>query len=125
MQPVVLHTEEMAFHSSLADLDLRRLQLAFSDLFDRASEAIQRLGLDQDDIVLDRFLICRTPEGPHDIPAEWISDKARLIQSVQAHLRSFAKGSPQAPVPPLAAEILGLKVVVRAEPFPTREFPVP
>jgi hypothetical protein len=110
----------MPFESTLAELDMRRLQVAFSDLFDRAAEAIQRLALDQDDIVLDRILVCRTPAGLRETPAEWLADKDRLIAGLQAHLGTPTETKRDSAPPSIA----GLKVVVRSSPLPLREFPI-
>jgi hypothetical protein len=118
-----LHVEEAAFDCPVVDIDLRRLQLGFSELFDRAAQAVQRLGLDVDDVVFDRVLVCRTTNvACLEVVADWVADKERLIAHIQSHLAQAS--TPTARGGDLATlRIVALKVIVRCETLPTRDFP--
>ncbi|MCH8243983.1 MAG: hypothetical protein IH897_15435, partial [Planctomycetes bacterium] len=50
-------TENVAL--SLHDLSLDTLQREFGLLFDRAARALPKTGLDHDDVVFERRLVCR------------------------------------------------------------------
>ena len=71
---------------SLDALDLAFLRRAFSELFDAAAADVTRAGYDLDDVVMDRFLICRAPGGGESaevvatLPVTTLVDRVRLIE---------------------------------------------
>ena len=75
-------TEDVAF--SLHDLPLDTLRREFGLLFDRAARELQKTGLDHDDVVFERRLVCRRGDQTCDVPADWLADRDRLIQSVRS-----------------------------------------
>jgi len=75
-------TENVAF--SLQDLPLETLQREFGLLFDRAARALQKTGLDHDDVLFERRLVCRRGDQVRDVPAEWLADQDRLVQCVRS-----------------------------------------
>ncbi len=78
-------TENVAL--SLDDLPLETLRREFGLLFDRAARALQKTGLDHDDVVFERRLVCRRGDQTRDVPADWLADRDRLVQCV---LSAFA-----------------------------------
>ena len=74
-------TQDVAL--SLHDLPLDTLQREFGLLFDRAARALQKTGLDQDDVLFERRLVCRHGERTCDVHADWLADRDRLVQSVR------------------------------------------
>ena len=75
-------TENVAF--SLHDLPLETLRREFGLLFDRAARELQKTGLDHDDVVFERRLICRRGDQTCDVPADWLADRDRLVQCVRS-----------------------------------------
>ena len=75
-------TENVAF--SLHDLPLDTLRREFGLLFDRAARELPKTGLDHDDVVFERRLVCRRGEQTCDLPADGLADRDRLIQSVRS-----------------------------------------
>lgn len=75
-------TENFAF--SLHELPLETLRREFGLLFDRAARALPKSGLDQDDVVFERRLICRRGDQTCDVPADWLANRDRLVQSVRS-----------------------------------------
>jgi len=76
----VVYNETLPLVMSAAALDLERLRRGFAELFDRAAQAVQLAGYDQDDAVFERYLIVRTADGAEvTIKADWLADRERLI----------------------------------------------
>ena len=75
-------TQDVAL--SLHDLPLDTLQREFGLLFDRAARALQKTGLDHDDVLFERRLVCRRGDQTCDAPADWLADRVRLVQSVRS-----------------------------------------
>ena len=99
-----MHEQSAAFDSPLIELDLNSLRLAFVPLFDRAAHVVQLAGLEQDDSIIDRYLVCRDERGTERIiPAQWLSHRERLIESVCA---AFDNG------PASGIRLTGIKVQV-------------
>lgn len=72
---------------SLDALDLAFLRRAFSELFDAVAADVTRAGYDLDDVLVDRFLICRVPGGDESaevvatLPVTTLVDRVRLIEN--------------------------------------------
>ncbi len=79
---IISVTENVAL--SLHDLPLETLQREFGRLFDRAARALQKTGLDHDDVLFERRLVCRRGDQECDVPADWLADRDRLVQSVRS-----------------------------------------
>ncbi len=79
---IISVTEDVAL--SLHDLSLETLRREFGLLFDRAALALQKTGLDHDDVVFERRLVCRRGDQTCDVPADWLADRDRLIQCVRS-----------------------------------------
>ena len=75
-------TQDVAF--SLHDLPLETLRREFGLLFDRAARALQKTGLDHDDVLFERRLVCRRGDQECDVPADWLADRDRLVQCVRS-----------------------------------------
>ncbi len=75
-------TQDVAL--SLHDLPLETLQREFGLLFDRAARALQKTGLDHDDVLFERRLVCRRGDQTCDVPADWLADRDRLVQCVRS-----------------------------------------
>lgn len=68
----------------LADIDLDRLRRLFLVLADRASSAIPTARCDQDDTVMERFLLCRFGDGTvQSIPAEYLAEQESFQNSIR------------------------------------------
>lgn len=74
-------------------LDLEWLRRQFAEPFDGAAQAVQRAGLDQDDTVVERILVCDFggQDPPVSVPAAWLSDRARLQQALLEHCRKSGR----------------------------------
>jgi len=104
--------ETTAVALRLADVDMRELQLLFAELFDRAALALQKQGLEQDDAVFDRAVVCNVGTTRCEAAADWLSDRGRFIGQL---LGQLPRGSD-----PDTVRIVELKVTVHREPFPVR-----
>ena len=86
----VVYDETLPIEMAAAELDLERLRRGFAELFDRAAQAVQLAGYEQDDVVLERFLIVRTVCGEEmTLSAEWLSDRERLVQHLVRECRGI------------------------------------
>ena len=83
---IISVTENVAF--SLHDLPLETFQREFGLLFDRAARALQKTGLDHDDVLFERRLVCRRGDQVCDVPADWLADRDRLVQCVRSACNS-------------------------------------
>jgi hypothetical protein len=96
----------------LTGIDLDSIRRMFSDLFDRAALAVSRAGYDQDDAVVERFLVCRAGnEVDREVAAECLSDADRLAAQVVRAL--IAAGVAESAA--CHARIVGLKTVAILE----------
>jgi len=83
----VEYNETLSMEMSAAALDLERLRRGFAELFDRAAQAVQLAGYEQDDAVFERYLLVRTADGAEvTITAEWLADRERLIGHIAGSL---------------------------------------
>lgn len=79
----VLHNESLPMAMAVDALDLERLRRGFAELFDRAAQAVQLAGYEQDDAVLQRYLVVRAGGGEEfSVKAEWLADGERLIRHI-------------------------------------------
>ncbi len=73
-------------------VDLEQLRHQFAPPFDRAAQVVQRAGYEQDDAVIDRYLVCLFGSaGPHLIPAESLADRDRFVNHLMDAARLIAK----------------------------------
>lgn len=103
MEPLVIE---------LAKIDLDRLRRQFLVLADRASEAVPTARCDQDDTVMERFLLCRRGDGVvQSIPAAFLADRATFLNSIRGAM-SLPVGRESAKV---EVSVVGLMVKVSRE----------
>ena len=74
----------------LADIDLDRLRRLFLVLADRASSAVPTARCDQDDTVMERFLLCRFgDEAVQSIPAEFLAEQESFLNSIRGTMATL------------------------------------
>lgn len=82
-----LVTRRVEFSATLRDVDVQAVRAAFSRLFDQAAESVFRAGLDQDDAVVERFVVCRCAAGPDvRVPLPCLATAEALCGVVRAAL---------------------------------------
>ena len=97
-------------------LDLAFMRRAFSELFDTAAADVTRAGYDLDDVVVDRFLICRVPGGDKSaevvatLPVTTLVDRVRLIEDTFEAFRQ--ESGSQAPCDGVRVEELRAKATL-------------
>jgi hypothetical protein len=103
----VVYAETVPIEMRVGDLDLDRLRRGFAELFDRAAQAVQLAGYEQDDAVLERFLIVRSAGGEEIVVrADWLADRERLVRQIAAGLEDRSRG----PVDVADVQIVGARV---------------
>lgn len=101
-----LHTERLETSLPATAAALTGLSHDFSPLFDRAACAIRAEGYDLDDVVLERWLVCRVGAGDEvRLRAEPLSDSARLADAVH---QALGVAPPRAEATVTALEVLVL-----------------
>jgi len=98
----------------LAKLDFDRLREAMLPLFEAAAHAVQVAGYEQDDAVIDRFVVCHVKDDEITILADHFSTKAFFTASVSNQLiqQSFDTTNEQ------DVEIVSLRVTATLERWP-------
>ena len=111
-EPRTLYTETLPVEFSLNDLDLDVLRRRFAEVFDRAAHAVQLAGFEQDDAIIERYVICRLGERTElAVTAESLSDRERLSRHVTETIRlRTGPSTVQSDV-----RIVGLKVEARID----------
>ena len=100
---------------TVADLDLDRLRRCFAELFDRAAHAVQLAGYEQDDAVLERFLVVRSALGEEVAArADCLADRERLLNHTTAAVEAESGASADTH----ELTIVGLRVVAVVETGP-------
>jgi hypothetical protein len=108
----ILFEDTVPIDFPVAGIDLDVIRRVFSGLFDRAAQAVSRAGYDQDDAVVERFLVCRVGEATAlDIAAECLSEADRLAAQVVRALVAAGAGR----LGPAEIRIIGLKAVATLE----------
>ena len=108
----VVYAETVPIEMRVDDLDLDRLRRGFAELFDRAAHAVQLAGYEQDDAVLERFLIVRSAYGEEVVVrADWLADRERLIRQIAAELEDRSRG----PLDVSDVQIVGARVEAMLE----------
>lgn len=75
--------ERVPFSAELASINLTALRAACSRLFDKSARAVFLLGLDLDEVIVDRFLECRDgEESTFRIPLVSLTDRDALIRAI-------------------------------------------
>jgi hypothetical protein len=83
----VIAVSSVRVDEALDHVDLRSVRRRFSDLFDRAARAVHSMGLDLDDVVVDRLLTCATTWGGEwTVSAESLSDPQRFRDALVSSL---------------------------------------
>jgi hypothetical protein len=102
---------EIVFHKSdavclpVTASGLSGLPRAFSGMFDQAACAIRGEGFDLDEVIVERWLVCRGESGAEArIPAEPLSNPAQLVAVIKQALRTEARGG--------ALTVIAVEVVV-------------
>jgi hypothetical protein len=115
IQRKVVFDESVPWEGGLVELDLRRFQLGFAALMERAAAAVQVLGYEQDDSVVERLLVCQAGAGqPVTVGADWLADRERLIGHVAAQVGTSAGRA----VASNEVAIVALRVVATLEQWP-------
>ena len=108
----VVYAETVPIEMRVDDLDLDRLRRGFAELFDRAAHAVQLAGYEQDDAVLERFLIVRCAGGEEIVVrADWMMDCERLADHVASELGRTIDGTWK----PSDVQLIKIKVVAVLE----------
>jgi len=90
----VVYAETVPIETGVDGLDLGRLRRGFAELFDRAAQAVQLAGYEQDNAVLERFLIVRSAGGEEIVVrADWLADRERLVDHVVSELERAIDGT--------------------------------
>lgn len=77
----VLFDTSSPFQTTLDALDLTELRRAYSALFDRAATEVFRRGLDLDDVVVERFVVCRRADGETTrTPLTSLADRSAVVR---------------------------------------------
>lgn len=72
--------ERVPFSAELASIDLTELRAACCQLFDKSAHAVFLLGLDLDEVIVERFLECRdSEESTFRVPLASLTDRDVLI----------------------------------------------
>lgn len=83
--------ERLPIEQSLTNIDLDDLRQRFMPLFDRAAQAIQVAGYEQDDGLIVRRLVCATNGGfEHVIEADALCDANRFVAQITHEVGSAA-----------------------------------
>ena len=84
--PLFDHVEP--YVQTLSEIDLDAVRRKFSELFDRVARAVFRAGLDLDDVLVERQVVCRIDgHPPIRISADHLSDEDRFTQHVLAAVK--------------------------------------
>jgi hypothetical protein len=110
----VLGTEELRVAWRADAIPLDELQVAFADLFERAAYVVQCKGYEQDDTIVDRFLLCRNAERTYVVEASFISDGRLLVEQLKRDLRVACGGA----VELSNVTVVGLRVVTILDAWP-------
>lgn len=114
----ILCTQETAVDWPADAIPLDELQVHFADLFERAAYVVQCKGYEQDDTIVDRFLLCRIGEDTHVVEAAFISDENLLTKRLASDLETVTGKR----VALAATTVVGLRVVAILDGWP--EVPV-
>lgn len=91
IQRTLLYKETVEAGFRVDGVEVERLRYLFAPLFDRAAQAVQRAGHDQDDCIIDRFLICRMGTGNSwQAPVESLGERGRLLMRLMASAEHVA-----------------------------------
>lgn len=97
----IVFDETVPLRMALEAIDLDVLRRGFSDLFDRAALAASQAGLDLDDTIVDRRLVCKSvADESFQVEAVSLTDAGRVLESVRAAARGKQRGP---------TEIVGLR----------------
>ena len=84
LKRTVLLEETIPFSATIETLDLHELRAAFSSLFDQTAQQVFLRGLDLDDVIVERLMICRRSDGATvRVPVPALSDREAVVRSLQ------------------------------------------
>lgn len=85
-----IHEETLPYSSEAGEFDLLNARRCFSTLFDRAAQAVFRLGYDLDDVTIDRFIVLRDAQGAESEMefSAWLRDVTQHTTSRTSALRA-------------------------------------
>ena len=90
----IVYNETNPLEMTVDRLDLERLRKGFAELFDRAAQAVQLAGYEQDDAVFDRYLLVQVADGAKvSIRADWLADRERLVGHITSELHGEIGGA--------------------------------
>lgn len=76
--------ETLPVGTPLDELDWNTVRKGYSTLFDRAAQAVFRTGLDLDDIIVNRFIVCENQaEGTKRLPLESLADQTLSLRQIR------------------------------------------
>ena len=104
----MIHEESLPCDVSLDELDMDWLRRQYSTLFDRAAQAIFRLGYDLDDVIVERFIRCGVSVGEAlAIALPSLQDAALIEKAVRTQFSAGETAeklaSPRSPEPRASA----------------------
>jgi len=75
--------EHVPFSAELASIEMKELRAACSRLFDKGAHAVFVLGLDLDEVVVERLLECRDgADSTFRVPLVSLTDRDALIRAI-------------------------------------------
>ena len=110
----ILECEE-PYVRTLSEIDLDAVRRKFSELFDRVARAVFRAGLDLDDVLVERQVVCRiNGHPPIRVSADHLSDLDRFVQ----HVLAAAKLEFDRDIPSGAVTLIELRITAIREQCP-------
>jgi hypothetical protein len=93
----LLHSETLPVDFAIDDLNIDLLRRQFSGLLDRAALAVNRAGLDLDDVIVERYLLCSNGRDPViPVAAEPLGNRAGLLERIRdGALTPVGEGLPE------------------------------
>jgi len=85
-----VHTGTAPVGRTLDALDLEELRCAYAALIERGAAEVQYLGYEQDDSVVEAFLLCAVGDQSVRVALRWLTDRERLAADVLASIDTSA-----------------------------------
>lgn len=108
----LLFDETVPMLFALDDVNLDLVRRRFAGLFDRAAHAVQLAGDEQDDAVVERYLLCRVADAePFRVAADFVADRSALLK----HITDAVSRHTKRPIQPNEIQIEGLGITAVRE----------
>ncbi len=112
--------KQCTLDTPLSALDLPAIRVLFAELTDAASEELFGQGLDFDDVIVDRYILADSKNfAKGQVPADWLSDRDRLIKHVVSFVRKKINASGVSSVDVADIQVRGLAVEIVQQVGPT------